>query len=97
MFKQVASAAILILFYNVTIIGQPITSLASNTNVKGKPEELLAGTEAANAIGRLGDLSPAAIRERLKQMREPAYLPGASARQEDRRLTTLADCGEQAR
>jgi Zn-dependent protease with chaperone function len=77
MFKQVALAAILTIFYTTTVIGQPVTSLANNSNARGKSEELLAGTEAAKAIGRLGDLSPASVRERLRQMREPAYLPGA--------------------
>ena len=77
MFKQVASAAILIILYTTTVIGQPVTPVASNSNARGKSEEPLAGTEAAKAIERLGDLSPAAVRERLRQMREPAYLPGA--------------------
>ncbi len=72
MLKQVASAVILIIFYTDTIIGQPVTSLARTTKTKGKPEELLAGTEAAKAIERLGDLSPDVVRERLKQIREPA-------------------------
>ena len=76
MFKQVALAAILTIFYTTTVIGQPVTSLARSSNAKVNSEELLAGTEAAKAIERLGDLSPAAVRERLKQMREPAYLPG---------------------
>jgi predicted SprT family Zn-dependent metalloprotease len=41
-----------------------------------KPEELLPSPEASRAIARLGDLSPAAVRERLQQMRRPAYLAG---------------------
>ena len=77
MFKQVALAAILIIAYKATVTGQPVKSLTSNGNAKSKPEEPLAGTEAEKAIERLGDLSLAAIRERLTQMREPAYLPGA--------------------
>jgi len=76
MLKQVALAAILIVASKATVIGQPVKSLTGNRNAKVKSEELLAGTEVAKAIERLGDCSPAAVRERLKQMREPAYLPG---------------------
>jgi len=76
MLKQVALAAILIVASKATVIGQPVKSLTGNRNAKVKSEELLAGTEVAKAIERLGDLSPAAVLERLKQMREPAYLPG---------------------
>jgi hypothetical protein len=77
MFKQVALAAILITASKATVIGQPVKSLTGNSTAKVKSDELLAGSEAERAIERLGDLSPAAVRERLKQMREPAYLPGA--------------------
>jgi hypothetical protein len=74
MFKQFALTAVLVIA-STTSIAQPAKSLA-NSNPSGKPEELLVGTEATRAIARLGDLSSAAIRERLQQMRLPAYLPG---------------------
>jgi peptidase M48-like protein len=76
MFKQVALTAILIMAFTVTVAGQVTKNLATDSNANGKREESLGGAEAAKAIERLGDLSSAAIRERLKQMRIPAYLPG---------------------
>jgi hypothetical protein len=76
MFKQVALTAILIIAFTVTVAGQATKNLATDSNANGKREEALGGAEAAKAIERLGDLSPAAIRERLKQMRIPAYRPG---------------------
>lgn len=72
MFKQVVLTAVLVIALAITATSQP----AGNDNTTGKQEKSLGGAEAAKAIARLGDLSPAAIRERLKQMREPAYLPG---------------------
>lgn len=76
MFKQAALTAILIIASQATVIAQPLKSLTRDSKAEEKPEKLLAGTETAKAIERLGDLSSAAIRERLKQMRKPAYLPG---------------------
>jgi hypothetical protein len=76
MFKQVALTAIFIIAFTVTVAGQATKKLTTDSNANGKREESLGGAEAAKAIERLGDLSPAAIRERLKQMRIPAYLPG---------------------
>jgi Peptidase family M48 len=76
MFKQVALTAILIIAFTVTVAGQATKNLATDSNANGKREKSLGGAEAANAIECLGDLSSAAIRERLKQMRLPAYLPG---------------------
>jgi Peptidase family M48 len=76
MFKQIALTAILIIAFTVTVAGQATKNLATDSNAKSKREESLGGAEAAKAIERLGDLSRAEIRERLKQMRLPAYLPG---------------------
>lgn len=58
----------------VTSIGQPLNNAVLNAN--SKPAELLAGIEAANAIARLGELSSAALRERLQQRRPLDYRPG---------------------
>jgi hypothetical protein len=76
MFKQTAFAAILVILSTITPAAQPSTKLASDSRTTGKPEELLPPPEAAKAIARLGDLSPTTIRERLRRMRLPAYLPG---------------------
>ena len=76
MFKQTALTAMLIITSTITSTAQPAKNLANGSHANGKPEELLAGTEAVRAIARFGDLSSAAIRESLKQMRQPAYLPG---------------------
>jgi hypothetical protein len=70
MFKQVALTAILaIWFASIT---------AAQNDTPAKSEAAMGGAEAAKALGRLGELSPAALRERLKQMRPPAYLPTPS-------------------
>jgi Peptidase family M48 len=76
MFKQVALTAILIIAFTVTVAGQATKNFATGSNANGELEESLGEAEAVKAIECLGDLSPAAIRERLKQMRIPAYLPG---------------------
>lgn len=76
MCNQIAFAAVLVIFSTITPNAQPSTRLDSDSRANGKPEELLPGPEAARAIARLGDLSPAAIRENLKKLRQPAYLPG---------------------
>jgi hypothetical protein len=76
MFNQVALTTILIIAFTIAVAGQATKNLATDRNAKGKREASLGGAESARAIERLGDLSTAAIRERLKQMRKPAYLPG---------------------
>src|SRR5262245_30765603 len=76
MFKQIAGAAILVTLSTITPTAQPPNKLASDSRANEKSEELLPSPEATKAIARLGDLSSDAIRERLKQMRQPAYLPG---------------------
>lgn len=63
--------AALILALSATITGQPL----NNSKANSKREELPAGTEAAKALARLGILSRSVLRERLRQMRQPAYLP----------------------
>jgi len=78
MFKQVALTAVLTIAFTITINGQPLKNSATNSKADGKWEESIGGAEAAKAIARLGDLSPAAIRERLKQMRQPTYLPSSA-------------------
>jgi len=76
MFKQTALATILVILSTITPTAQPSGKPASDNRADGKPEELLPSPEAGRAIARLGDLTPAAIRERLQQMRQPVYLPG---------------------
>jgi len=76
MFKQITLAAILVILSTITPAAQPSNSLADDSHANRKLEKLLTSPEATRAISRLGDLSPAAIRASLKQMRQPAYLPG---------------------
>lgn len=76
MFKQIAFAAILVILSTITPTAQPPNKIASDSRANGKSEELLPGSEATRAIARFGDLSSAAIRESLKKMSQPAYLPG---------------------
>jgi hypothetical protein len=76
MSRQVALAAVLITSLLITVTAQPPKNAAADSKAGGRREESLEGTEAAQALARLGDLSPAALRERLRQMRPPAYLPG---------------------
>jgi hypothetical protein len=76
MFKHVAHIVILFIAFTSTVTGQATKNLGPSGNADARWEESLGGAEAVGAIARLGDLSPATIRERLKQMRLPAYLPG---------------------
>jgi hypothetical protein len=76
MFKQIALAAILVILSTITPTAQPLNKLASDSRANGMLEEPLPSPEAARAIARLGDLSSAAIRDCLRRMRLPAYLPG---------------------
>ncbi|MDQ3011867.1 MAG: M48 family metalloprotease [Acidobacteriota bacterium] len=76
MFKQVAFTIILVITFAATATAQPPKNFAGEGNENARLEKSMGGAEAAKAIARLGDLSPAAIREWLKQMREPIYLPG---------------------
>ena len=76
MFKQLAFTAILSVMLTVTSNGQAQKYFNANTKAAGSSAESMGGLEAASAITRLGDLSPAAMRERLQRMRLPAYLPG---------------------
>ncbi len=75
MFKQVTGAVVFTIAFFITINGQPLKNSTTDSKTDGKWEESIGGTDAAKAIARLGDLSPAAIRERLKQMRQLAYMP----------------------
>ena len=74
MFKQVVFAAILIIAVTVTGNGQIAKNFGADSNANGPWEEPLGGAEAARAIARLGYLAPTAIRERLKQLRQPDNL-----------------------
>ncbi len=76
MFQQIAFTAILIATLTVTSNGQPQKYFKANTEVAGNSAESMGGLEAASAVTRLGDLTPDAIRERLQQMRQTAYVPG---------------------
>src|SRR5262245_35603107 len=76
MFKQVAGAAILSIAFTPIVTGQATKNLGATNNTDTRWEESIGGAEAVGAIARLGDLSPATIRERLNRMRLPAYLPG---------------------
>ena len=71
--KPITFAIVFIIAFVITSAGQPLNNAKANS----KRAELPEGAEAAKAIARLGDLSPNPIRERLKQMRQPAYLPGS--------------------
>jgi hypothetical protein len=76
MVKQVVLTAFLVITISVTANTQPVKNVAHEDNENERLENTFGGPEAAKAIARLGDLKSAAIRERLKQMREPIYLPG---------------------
>ncbi len=76
MFRQISLAAILVILSTLTPVAQPSGKSGNRSRADGKSEELLPNPEAARAVERLGDLSPAAIRERLKRVWAPAYLPG---------------------
>jgi len=76
MFKQVAGAVISTIAFTVTVTGQATKNLGANNNTDARWEESLGGAEAVGALARFGDLSPTAIRDRLQQMRLPAYQPG---------------------
>src|SRR5262245_61606248 len=76
MFKHVAPIAILFIAFTSTVTGQATKNIGPSVYAGARREESLGGAEAAKAIARLGDLSRVTIRERLKQMRLPAYLPG---------------------
>src|SRR5262245_8111843 len=75
MFKQIAGAAILGILFIITTAAQPSIKPAGNSLANGKPETLVPGAEAARAIARFGDLSPAAIRECLKEICRPTNRP----------------------
>lgn len=86
MFKRIALAVILAIAFT--------SAVAAQGNANAMSEESMGGAEAANAIARLGDLSPIAIRGRLKQMRGPARLPIPSVEKrivEAQGLTTVAN------
>lgn len=75
MVKQVMFAAIFITM-TITVSAQQSRNFTGVGNQNRDWEKSIGGGEAAKAVSRLGDLSPASIRERLRQMREPIYLPG---------------------
>src|SRR5262245_48795258 len=70
MYKQNMLAAFIIGTIAVALNAQPARNF-----YREMPEKLLEGTEEARAVARLGDLSIVSIRERLKQMRAPAFRP----------------------
>lgn len=74
--KPITCTAILIIAFTLTINAQAVKNLATDNKANSKREESLEGSEAIKAIARLGDLSSTTIRERLQQMRLPAYLSG---------------------
>lgn len=69
--RQPITFAVVFIIAFTTTLGQPLNNGTSKAN--SKREELPEGTEAAKALARLGDLSRTALRERLQQMRPPAY------------------------
>lgn len=73
--RQPITFAVVFIAATIAIAGQPL----NNPKANRKPAELPIGTEAAKAVARLGFFSPTSIRERLQQMRQPAYLPGSLA------------------
>ena len=74
MFKQTALTAIFTVAFTIIVNGQPLKNHTADSKTYLMWEESIGGKEAAQAIARLGDLSPATIRERLRQMRQPANL-----------------------
>lgn len=70
---RITLAVVFIIAFVITSTGQPLNNVAPKAN--SKREEPLAGTEAAKAIARFGDLARPGLREKLKQMRPLAYLP----------------------
>src|SRR5262245_61034127 len=70
MYKQNMLAAFIVASIAVALNAQPARGY-----YREMPEELLEGSEEARAVARLGDLSPVSVRERLKQMRAPAFQP----------------------
>ncbi len=72
---RITFAVTFIIAATITITGQPPKNTALNAKADNKREELLEGTETANALARLGDLTRLALREKLKQMRPLIYLP----------------------
>ena len=75
--KPITFAIVFIIAFTSAITGQPLNNTASNAKANSKREELPEGAEAAKAIARLDPLAPAAIRERLQQLRPQAFLPKA--------------------
>jgi predicted Zn-dependent protease len=51
----------------------PLLVLGLTTAITGQPDKL---TETERALARLGDLTPDTVRQRLNDMRPPAYQPG---------------------
>ncbi len=78
MFKQTALAAILTLTFTISSFGQQLKNYTADGKTDERWEESIGGREAAKAIARLGDLSSAAIRHRLRQMRQPFYSPSTA-------------------
>jgi hypothetical protein len=76
MFKQIAFTAIVIARLTVTSHEQSPKDFNANTKAVGNSAESMGGPEAASAVARLGNLSPAVMHKRLQQMHQPAYLPG---------------------
>ncbi len=68
--KPITIAIVFMIAFTLTITGQPLSNPKAS-----KPVELPENLEAANAVARLGDLTRPVLRETLKRMRPPAYLP----------------------
>lgn len=75
MCKPITFGTAFIIAATISICGQPLNNVHLNLKPDSKRDEPVEGSEAAKAIARLGDLSTAMIRERLKQQRIPANLP----------------------
>ena len=76
MLKHIALAALLTLGFSTATLGQQSHATGSSNHVSTMTKGAFAGPEAERALARLGDLSLPAVRERLAQLRPPAYLPG---------------------
>ena len=93
--KPITFAVVFIIAFTSAITGQSLNNAASNAKANSKREELPEGTEAAKAIARLGALAPAAIRERLQQLRPQAFLPQADhIKQLVKRLNLTIETGK---
>jgi len=76
MSKYAALVALFILTLSILVPGQHSNLSAAGNNASPKAKAILNNPEAEKALARLGELSLAAVRERLTKLRQVPYLPG---------------------